>query len=123
MTIDYGPQYPPDLPFTARVRFHQSWYRATVLGVGYGTGPEAHHRSRFGNMLDLEAAEAGLNFLTPASFDVARRRIAQGGGVAPFRCLHNMLSSQPDVLQPVRPARPRPRAGERGSCALPSPVR
>jgi hypothetical protein len=95
MGVDYGPQYAPDLPFTARVRFHQSWYRATVLGVGYGTGPEPHHRSRFGNMLDAEAGAAGRNFLTPATFDVARRRIAQGAGVEPFRCLHNMLSSQP----------------------------
>ena len=40
-------------------------------------------------------AAAGLNFLTPQIFSVARARIAQGGGVEPFRCLHNMLSSQP----------------------------
>lgn len=95
MTIDYGPQHAPDLPFTARIRFHQSWYRATVLGVGYGTGPQPHHRCRFGNMLDAEAGAKGLNFLTPASFDVARRRIALGAGVEPFRCFRNMLSSQP----------------------------
>ena len=95
MTIDYGPQHAGDEPFTARVRFHQSWYRATVLGVGYGTGPQPHHRCRFGNMLDAEAGAKGLNFLTPGSFDVARRRIALGAGVEPFRCLRNMLSSQP----------------------------
>ena len=59
MTIDYGPQHAGDQPFTARIRFHQSWYRATVLGVGYGTGPQPHHRCRFGNMLDAEAGAEG----------------------------------------------------------------
>jgi hypothetical protein len=95
MTVDYGPQYAGDVPFTARLRFHQSWYRATVLGVPCGTGPQPQSRGRYGNMLDSTAANAGGNFLTPAIFDVAQRRIAAGSGVEPFRCLHNMLSSQP----------------------------
>jgi len=46
-------------------------------------------------MLDADAASRGANFLTPEIFDVARSRIAAGAGVEPFRCLHNMLSSQP----------------------------
>ena len=28
-----GPQYGGDSPFTARMRLHQSWYRAAVLGA------------------------------------------------------------------------------------------
>jgi hypothetical protein len=95
MGFDFGPQFAGDPPFVARMRFHQSWYRAAVLGVGYGTGPKPESRSRYGNMLDSVAADAGQNFLTPAIFDVARRRIAAGSGVEPFRCLRNMLSSQP----------------------------
>jgi hypothetical protein len=37
----------------------------------------------------------GLNFLAAPIFDVVKARIAAGPGVEPFRCLHNMLSSQP----------------------------
>ena len=77
------------------MRLHQSWYRATVLGVPCGTGPLPSSQTHYGNMLDEAAGMAGLNFLTPQIFSVARARIAQGGGVEPFRCLHNMLSSQP----------------------------
>jgi hypothetical protein len=47
-------------------------------------------------MLRREEGAKGLNFLTPAIFQVAQRRIAEGRGtVEPFRLLHNMLSSQP----------------------------
>ncbi len=94
-TVDIGPQSGGDAPFTARMRLHQSWYRATVLQVPCGTGPQPSSQSHYGNMLDAAAGAAGLNFLTPEIFAIARARIAQGGGVEPFRCLHNMLSSQP----------------------------
>ena len=47
-------------------------------------------------MLTEQSAEAGLNFLTPGIFDLAKRRIAEGTGtVDPFRLMRNMLSSQP----------------------------
>ncbi len=92
---DLGPQSGGDTPFAARMRLHQSWYRATVLQVPCGTGPQAASQSHYGNMLDAAAGAAGLNFLTPEIVAIARARIAQGGGVEPFRCLHNMLSSQP----------------------------
>jgi hypothetical protein len=91
----YGPQYAGDLPFTARMRFHQSWWRADVLGVPFGTGPRKSSTSPYGNMLDPAAAEAGKNFLTPAIRAAAFRRMSEGGGVEPFRCTRNMLSSQP----------------------------
>lgn len=90
-----GPQYAPDPPFKARMRRHQSWYRAEILGVACGTGPQRSSSTHYGNMLDAAAAGGGANFLTPGIFGVARSRIAEGGGVEPFRCLHNMLSSQP----------------------------
>lgn len=77
------------------MRFHQSWYRAHVLDAACGPGPTSKSAALYGNMLCAEAAEAGTNFLTPAIFDVVRARIASGGGVERFRCLYNMLSSQP----------------------------
>src|SRR5688572_4379946 len=93
-TGDIGPQYAGDATFAARMRLHQSWWRAEVLGVGYGVGPTARGE-RLGNYLDDEAAAAGLNFLTPQIFEVVQERIAQGPGVEAYRCLHNMPSSQP----------------------------
>ena len=91
-----GPQYEKDTPFTARMRFHQSWYRATVLGVPWGTGPNPKSKRELGNMLTGESGKNGLNFLTPEIFDVARHRIEDAKGtVEVYRLLHNMLSSQP----------------------------
>ncbi len=37
--VDLGPQYPGDNRLAARMRFHQSWYRAQILQVPWGTGP------------------------------------------------------------------------------------
>jgi hypothetical protein len=91
-----GPQCSSDNTFTARMRRHQSWYRANVLRVPYGTGPGATATSQFGNMLTRADGEAGRNFLTREIAEVARARVAQGAGaVEPFRLFHNMLSSQP----------------------------
>lgn len=93
---DLGPQYRGDSSFGARMRLHQSWYRANVLRVPYGTGPTSTATSHYGNMLPSADAEAGCNFLTPAIAQAARDRVAQGGGaVESFRLFHNMLSSQP----------------------------
>lgn len=91
-----GPQYAKDPPFTARMRLHQSWYRAEVLKSPCGTGPGPQHQNRYGNMLTSKDGRRGLNFLTPEIFRVAKERLAQRGGVIEeFRLLHNMLSSQP----------------------------
>ena len=91
-----GPQRGKDDDFTRRMRLHQSWYRDRVLRVPYGTGSWKRSSTFYGNMLTEESANAGLNFLTPGIFALARQRIAEGGrGVEPFRLLRNMLSSQP----------------------------
>ena len=90
-----GPQYGEDDDFTRRMRLHQSWYRDRVLRVPYGTGPRKSSRTFYGNMLTEESANAGLNFLNPGIFALARQRIAEGPGAEPFRLLRNMLSSQP----------------------------
>src|SRR5687767_2286077 len=91
-----GPQSPSDDPFTARMRHHQSWYRAHILHVPCGIGPKPTSTTQYGNMLTLADGKAGRNFLTPEIADVARARVAEGAGaVEPFRLFHNMLSSQP----------------------------
>ena len=94
--MNIGPQYAKDNPFTARMRFHQSWYRSEVLKVPYGTGPRPSNTTWYGNMLTLADGERGLNFLTPHIFEVAKRRLAmKKGTIDPFRLFCNMLSSQP----------------------------
>jgi hypothetical protein len=93
---DIGPQSTSDPPFTARMRFHQSWYRARVLKVPCGVGPKPHSANRYGNMLREEDGDRGLNFLSPEIHALARQRAAENAGmVESFRLFHNMLSSQP----------------------------
>jgi hypothetical protein len=78
------------------MRFHQSWYRANVLRVPFGTGPGPQHSGKFGNMLPREDGAKGLNFLTPDIFEVAKSRVKdEQGMVEEFRLFNNMLSSQP----------------------------
>jgi hypothetical protein len=91
-----GPQHSRDSPFTRRMRRHQSWWRATVLGVPWGTGPMSTSERELGSMLRREDGERGLNFLTPAIHATAMARLSERQGkVEPFRLLHNLLSSQP----------------------------
>ena len=89
-----GPQYGKDDDFTRRMRLHQSWYRDRVLRVPYGTGPGRSDKTFYGNMLTEESANAGLNFLSPGIFELAKQR-TEGPGAEPLRLLRNMLSSQP----------------------------
>ncbi|HUW17895.1 MAG TPA: hypothetical protein VMW16_01175 [Sedimentisphaerales bacterium] len=96
MSCNIGPQCKSDPCFMARMRFHQSWYRANVLGVPYGTGPKASDTSEWGNMLTRESGAKGLNFLTPEIFKVVKHRLEDTRGtIDKYRLLHNMLSSQP----------------------------
>jgi hypothetical protein len=93
---DLGPQSTSDNAFTAKMRRHQSWYRAKVLRLPFGTGPQAKSKHYYGNMLTQKDGAAGKNFLTPEIAKVAKKRVAQNKGtVEPFRLFHNMLSSQP----------------------------
>lgn len=92
---DLGPQGPDEGPFRARMRLHQSWYRADVLGLPHGEGPDAAGERPLGNILTREDAARGSNFLGTAIFEVARRRMRAAPGVEPFRCMADMLSSQP----------------------------
>lgn len=91
VTEPYGPQNSGDDELTARMRFHQSWWRHHRLGVPWSDDKRAKH----GNYLTASDGNAGKNFLTPAIHWCANERIAAGGGVEEFRCTRNLLSSQP----------------------------
>ena len=104
MTEIYGPQPKGDNKFTARMRFHQSWYRAKTLGVPFGCGPQENSTTQYGNMLEKAGADRGLNFLNQEIFEAARERADQDiGTVDKYRLYHNMLSSQPMCFNLVVP--------------------
>lgn len=62
---------PSDGPFTARMRFHQSWYRHTVLALPPGPNPAARG-ALYGNILRPEDGRRGRNFLTETIHAVAQ---------------------------------------------------
>ena len=94
--IDLGPQYAGDDAFTARMRLHQSWYRAHVLNLDCGVGPRRSSTSRYGNMLRAEDGANGCNLLSPEIAAYARKRQADcPSGIEAHRLFCNMLSSQP----------------------------
>ena len=95
IALDLAPQYDRDDAFARQMRAHQSWYRAAVLNVAPGVGPQAGSSTTYGNCLPADAAERGDNFLTEHIGEVVQARIPRGGGVERYRCLHNLLSSQP----------------------------
>lgn len=86
---------PNDDEFTARMRFHQSWYRKYILGLLPGPNPSAHNK-QYGNMLRSEDGLAGRNFINDKIFTYVKNRIAEDSlHIEPRRLLNNMLSSQP----------------------------
>jgi hypothetical protein len=93
MEHDLGPQNPADGPLLRRVRFHQSWYRVTALGLSRWGVTQGSSPRELGSVLCDEDASAGLNFLTPSAFDLYRSRHAAGWGIDP-RCSAYMTSSQ-----------------------------
>ncbi len=48
---EIGPQSESDAAFTARMRFHQSWYRSNMLRLPWGTGPRPKDTRKLGSML------------------------------------------------------------------------
>ncbi|HEY3268747.1 MAG TPA: hypothetical protein VGM37_17660 [Armatimonadota bacterium] len=81
-------------PFTARMRFHQSWYRRRVLGLEPGPNPHARGVA-YGNMLRGSDGRCGRNFLSAETFARALERFpltSRGAGSNRLYC--NMLGSQ-----------------------------
>jgi hypothetical protein len=75
-----------------RARFHQSWYRASRLGIpDWGSTPNGRP---LGSILPDDHAAAGVNFTTPQARDLFLLRRTQGWGVDPVRMTSHMTSSQ-----------------------------
>ena len=86
---------PNDDAFTARMRFHQSWYRKYVLGLPPGSNPHAGN-DIYGNMLRNEDGLAGYNFVNERIHEFAERRLMRDSQhIDPNRLRNNPLSSQP----------------------------
>ena len=105
VSTEFGPQYVGDDALTARMRLHQSWWRAERLRVPFGTDQKG---TAYGNYLNEVDAAAGLNFLTPAIHHTAQERMSTGAGVEPNRCTKNLLSSQPMAFNLFGPLRADP---------------
>jgi PD-(D/E)XK nuclease superfamily len=76
-----------------RVRVHQAWYRANVLGLArYGS--LAVSKDLCGTVLVDEDAERWLNFVGPSAVTTYAARREVGWGVDPVRCTKYLTSSQ-----------------------------
>jgi len=90
----YSPSVDGKSLFSGRMRFHQSWYRRTILGLDPGPNPSARG-AIYGNMLPLKDGLQGKNFLTDEIFNLVQRRFLVKKTVqkSSYR-YHNMLGSQ-----------------------------
>jgi uncharacterized protein with HEPN domain len=83
-----------DNPFRSWCRLQQSVYRQAN---GWACGIGGREPRLLGNYLAPEPAAKGANFLNPAIYAAARRRVAQrepGDVIDERRLLHNLLTSQ-----------------------------
>ena len=98
-----GPQREHDTPLARRIRFHQSWYRATVLErPGYGLTPGPLPRP-LGSILAEPDARQGFNFTSKESQRLYDQRRSEGWGLDPSRCTKIMTSSQALTLNLMGP--------------------
>lgn len=88
-----GPLPSSDHRFMRRVRVHQAWYRAAVLGVER-YGRLAGSGALCGSVLPDDAAARYLNFLDHEAVQRYTERRSQGWGVDPERCTKYLTSSQ-----------------------------
>jgi hypothetical protein len=101
-----------DTKFMRRVRVHQAWYRANVLGLSrYGS--LASSKSLCGSVLVDEDAERWLNFLGPSAATTYAARRAAGWGVDPVRCMKYLTSSQTLTFNMLSEVVRRPTASAR----------
>jgi hypothetical protein len=90
---ELGPLPASDAKFMRRVRVHQAWYRANVLGLAR-FGRLAGSRRLCGSVLADKDALRNLNFLGAAALESYQARRASGWGVDPVRCTKYLTSSQ-----------------------------
>lgn len=93
MNVVIGPLPSSDPRFMRRVRVHQAWYRATVLGVER-YGRLAGSGAPCGSVLPDDAAARHLNFTDDEAVHRYSERRLLGWGVDPERCTKYLTSSQ-----------------------------
>lgn len=107
--VDLGPLRVSEPWFSRRMRVHQAWYRASVLGVvGYGRTRPPNERP-LGSILPDDAAAGGLNFHSAATSELFDERRSQGWGIDPVRTLAYLTSSQAMTLNVFGPLIASPR--------------
>ncbi|MGJ0121735.1 PGN_0703 family putative restriction endonuclease [Williamsia sp. MIQD14] len=90
-----GPVSFAESPLASRVRFHQAWYRAAVLGIeSYGSSVHGRVSTPRGSILPAAAALAGKNFTSDHAHQLYRERRSRGWGLDPTRCTAYLTSSQ-----------------------------
>ena len=91
---------PKESGFIKRMRFHQAWWRAFVLGEEQGQWPKSKDpQKRIGSTI-LEGQESGKNFLTENALAAVKktqqeREEHEFGMLEEERLFNNLLSSQP----------------------------
>lgn len=85
MCKHFGPQYTRDNPYQASQRLWQSRWRLEFTNAGY---------ERYGNYLDTESAQSGINFLSPEIFKAVKKRADAGKGIDYEMITENLLTSQ-----------------------------
>lgn len=104
-----GPQRTDEPVLSRRVRFHQSWYRAAVLGLtAYGATSGSSPRALGSILIDADAV-AGRNFTSKSARRLYERRRTEGWGVDPVRCTKYLTSSQALTLNLLGPMQESPR--------------
>lgn len=89
-----GEQRPQEPGFVRRRRFHQSWYRAAVLGLPAYGSTEGRYPRPCGSILTDADAMLGNNFTSDAARRLYEQRRTEGWGVEPIRCTKYLTSSQ-----------------------------
>lgn len=97
--MELGPQADSDSSLTKKYRKLQSEYRAAVLKVPFGYGPNENSENKYGNMLS-EGDKTGFNFISDAAFKFAKQKVLdkqinKNMTIDEFRLFNNMLSSMP----------------------------
>lgn len=90
----YGPQRKAEPLLLRRIRAHQSWYRADILGLREWGTTAPPSRTEMGSVLTLPDARRGANFVSNEARSAYNDRRTRGWGVEPYRCEHYMTSSQ-----------------------------
>lgn len=109
MSLALGPIPASDSPLMRRVRVHQAWYRAEVLGVpSYGN--LAGSGRPCASVLPDFTAGMNLNFVGDDAAERYMDRRKNGWGVDPVRCEKYLTSSQALTFNMLAQAVSRPQA-------------